>query len=111
MPDFTDYLLEHPSISRLHAAIQLRPEDQAIMLVDLGSAQGTFINKKKCDPKTYYRVLVGDIVTFGASTRKYIMNGPSEQQPEEYNSAGMVEYRAKLQARTKAIITKNIYSI
>ena len=100
--EFCDYILEHPSISRLHAAIQLRGEDQSIMLVDLQSAQGTFINKKKCDPHTYYRVLVGDIVTFGASTRKYIMNGPSDQQPAEYNSTGMVQYRAALQARTKA---------
>lgn len=44
--DACDFQLEHPSISRLHAVLQLSSTGEAF-LYDAGSAHGTFLNKQK----------------------------------------------------------------
>ena len=48
-----DVVLEHPSISRLHAVIQFRAADGLPSLYDAGSVHGTFVNKKRVKPKVY----------------------------------------------------------
>lgn len=100
-----DITMDHPSISRLHAVLNFR-EDGALMLRDMGSAQGTQLNKSPCEKDTYYRVYVGDMIRFGASTRKYIVAGPEEHRKEEYNSANMENYREKLAIRSAEIKVK-----
>jgi pSer/pThr/pTyr-binding forkhead associated (FHA) protein len=104
-PDIVDIVMDHPSISRMHAVLNFR-DDGALMLRDLGSAQGTQLNKQLCDKNTYYRVYVGDMIKFGASTRKYIVLGPESHTREEYNSAGMESYRTKLAERSAEIQAK-----
>ena len=59
-----DIQLEHPSLSRYHAIIQYKAqasEDQPVgfYLYDLDSTHGTFHNKNRCFPKTYYHLRVG----------------------------------------------------
>ena len=71
------------------------------MYLDLKSAQGSFINKSKCESDKYYRLYVGDILRLGASTRQYIVCGPEEQRPPEYDSANMARYREHLAARSQ----------
>lgn len=44
--DACDFQLEHPSISRLHAVLQLSSTGEAF-LYDAASAHGTFLNKQK----------------------------------------------------------------
>ena len=51
---------EHPSLSRFHAILQYKSEDSSerpagFYLFDMDSTHGTFHNKQKCFPKTYYR--------------------------------------------------------
>jgi pSer/pThr/pTyr-binding forkhead associated (FHA) protein len=104
-PDIVDIVMDHPSISRMHAVLNFR-DDGALMLRDLGSAQGTQLNKQLCGKNTYYRVYVGDMIKFGASTRKYIVLGPETHSREEYNSAGMETYRTKLAERSAEIQAK-----
>jgi pSer/pThr/pTyr-binding forkhead associated (FHA) protein len=104
-PDIVDIVMDHPSISRMHAVLNFR-DDGALMLRDLGSAQGTQLNKSLCDKNTYYRVYVGDMIKFGASTRKYIVCGPENQTKEEYDSANMEIYREKLARRSAEIKAK-----
>ena len=48
-----DFLLEHPSASRLHAVLQYRSSDGCAFLYDAGSAHGTFVNKKQLKPKAH----------------------------------------------------------
>eukprot|EP01041_Mallomonas_annulata_P019412 gene19412-38734_t len=93
--DICDISLDHPSISRQHAVLQFR-DDGAPMLLDMGSAQGTLLNKKRCIQNVYQRLYVGDILRFGASSRQYILNGPQEDMPAEYDSANMQKYREQI---------------
>ena len=48
-----DFLLEHPSASRLHAVLQFRGADAAAFLYDAGSAHGTLLNKRRLKPRTH----------------------------------------------------------
>ena len=127
--DVVQILAEHPSISRRHGMkvkmidILRNPyfynfisnsllgvfnfrDDGALMYLDLGSAQGSYINKSKCEIGTYYRCYVGDILRFGASSRQYLVCGPEEQRPEEYDSENMIKYRQKLALQSEKALEK-----
>jgi len=83
-----DIVQEHPSLSRYHAVLQFKsqasPEKPAgFYLYDLDSTHGSFHNKKKCFPKTYYRLRVGHMIKFGGSTRNLILQGPDEDCEDE----------------------------
>ena len=98
-PDICDIQLDHPSISREHAAFVIS-SDSCLFLVDLRSAQGTTVNKQPMEPNHFERLFVGDIVRFGASTRMYLVQGPENQMKPEYDSENMQAYRDKLQKRS-----------
>ena len=49
----SDFVLEHPSASRLHAVLQYRGTDGQAFLYDAASAHGTFLNKKQIPSKTH----------------------------------------------------------
>ena len=75
-----DIQMEHPSLSRYHAILQYKAEGspdepEGFYLYDLGSSHGTFHNKKKCFPKTYYRLRVGHGIKVAGSTRLLILQG------------------------------------
>lgn len=106
-----DVMMEHPTISRYHTALQYRPcnkedlddlEEEEVVeeekteivskppkveegwyVYDLNSTHGTFVNKQRVPPKTYIRVRVGHMIHFGGSTRRYILQGPSFDEEAE----------------------------
>ena len=83
-----DIQLEHPSLSRYHAILQFKAvgssdKPAGFYLYDLNSTHGTFHNKNKCFPKTYYRLRVGHMIKFGGSTRQLILQGPDEDTEKE----------------------------
>ena len=94
--EVVDFVMSHPSISRVHAALHYRAKDGALMLLDLGSAQGSVVNKKPCVPGTYERLYVGDVIKFGASSRIYCVDGPSAHTLEEYDSENLRAYRSRI---------------
>jgi len=76
--DRCSVLVEHPSCSRYHAALQycLVEKDirkKGFYLYDMGSTHGTYLNKQKVKAKVYNRVRVGYQIKFGGSTRLYIV--------------------------------------
>ena len=94
-PDVCDVPLDHPSTSRQHAVFQFRG-DEALYVYDLGSAQGTFVNKTQIPAREHYELHVGDVVKFAASTRLYIICGPSDKMPPEYDSENIRVFRTKV---------------
>uniref|UniRef100_A0A8C8VFC6 Solute carrier family 4 member 1 adaptor protein n=1 Tax=Pelusios castaneus TaxID=367368 RepID=A0A8C8VFC6_9SAUR len=76
--------LEHPSVSRHHAVLQYRGQNQpGFYIYDLDSTHGTFLNKARLPPRTYCRVRVGHGLRFGGSSRLFLLQGPVEDQEAE----------------------------
>jgi smad nuclear-interacting protein 1 len=84
--DIADILLLHPSLSSQHAVLQYRavpvPCDEIgapprlacqPYIIDLESTNGTFLNGVRIDAARYYQLKRGDVLTFGASTREYVL--------------------------------------
>ncbi|XP_019405154.1 PREDICTED: kanadaptin [Crocodylus porosus] len=79
--------LAHPSVSRRHAVLQYRTAGPAsargFYVCDLGSAHGTFLNRRRLPPRAYCRLHVGHCLRFGASSRLFVLQGPEEDQEPE----------------------------
>jgi len=65
-----DVVLEHASLSRRHAEIGV-DVDGAPFVMDLGSAHGTRMGEIWLRPSVTRKMQVGDVLQFGASTRRY----------------------------------------
>ncbi|ETW00010.1 hypothetical protein H310_07452 [Aphanomyces invadans] len=98
MEPLCDIVLQHPSVSRTHAALQFDSKGH-LFVVDLGSTHGTFVNKRRIPATDPVELHVGDVVVFGESTRIYTILGPHDLMPEEYSSDNLAKLRAKLEAR------------
>lgn len=42
-------------------------------ILDMSSANGTFVNNKKIDAKKYVELLEKDVIKFGFSSREYVL--------------------------------------
>ena len=82
-----DFPTEHPSCSKQHAVLQFRYVEKKNeygdkiggvkpYMVDLESANGTKLNGEKMEARRYVEVMSGDVVTFGDSTREYVVMLP-----------------------------------
>ncbi len=90
-PD-SDVVLEHPTISRYHALVQYKSEFEhgqpaGLYLYDCGSTHGTFMNKRRLEPKVYVRIKIGYIIKFGQSTRLYLVQGDSSAEADQVNNS------------------------
>jgi len=79
-----DIPLDHPSCSKQHAVIQYRlmpftrpngttGKKVTAYIVDMNSANGTFINNEKVEPQKYIELKERDVLKFGFSSREYVM--------------------------------------
>lgn len=74
-----DIATDHPSCSLQHAIIQYRTTDKrgdvAVRpyLMDLKSTNGTVLNGERLEPERYYELLPKDVITFGESSREYVI--------------------------------------
>ncbi|KAJ3007056.1 hypothetical protein HKX48_009327 [Thoreauomyces humboldtii] len=80
-----DIPVDHPSCSKQHAAIQYRqivdvdPSSGKTgrvvkpYIIDLQSANGTFINGSLVPPSRYVELKVGDSIKFGFSSRDFVL--------------------------------------
>ena len=95
-PNVSDIFLSHASISREQATITVSASG-SVVVMDVGSAQGTFISGKKLPPKKKHTLPPGRSLVFGKSTRVYklreggsgFMNDaeavPAPRQQKRYN--------------------------
>ncbi|KAK3813417.1 MAG: SMAD/FHA domain-containing protein [Benniella sp.] len=79
-----DIPTDHPSCSKQHAVLQFRQivETNALgqasrktkpFVIDLESANGTFVNGAQIPPTRYYELKLSDVLKFGASTREFVL--------------------------------------
>ncbi|XP_065311556.1 smad nuclear-interacting protein 1 [Dermacentor albipictus] len=79
-----DIPIDHPSCSKQHAVLQFRlvpyTRNDGTMgrrvrpyVIDLESANGTFVNNKQVEPRRYVELLEQDVLKFGFSTREYVI--------------------------------------
>lgn len=74
-----DILLPHPSVSRRHAL--LRIEENRATLEDLGSTNGTFINRKRIPPHQPVPLRSGDEIRLGDALLIFTAEGLEETIP------------------------------
>lgn len=79
-----DIPVDHPSCSKQHAVLQYRltayeREDGSRgrrvrpYIIDLDSANGTFVNNKRIEPRRYMELIERDVLKFGFSSREYVL--------------------------------------
>ncbi|KAE9220089.1 hypothetical protein PF004_g13431 [Phytophthora fragariae] len=105
METVCDLPLAHPSISRVHAALQF-DEQGALFLYDARSTHGCFVNKKRVVAQEFVRLHIGDVLVFGESTRLYAVCGPPELLPAEYESLNLAKFREKLDRKREILEEK-----
>ena len=52
-------------------------------VLDLGSANGTFVNNQRVEPKKYVQVMERDVLKFGFSSREYVLLHDQSKECEE----------------------------
>jgi len=89
-----DIPLDHPSCSKQHSALQYRlvpytRPDQTqgrrvqLYIMDLQSANGTFVNNNKIEPQKYVQLMEKDVLKFGFSSREYVLLHDQSKEEEE----------------------------
>ncbi|XP_071487873.1 nuclear inhibitor of protein phosphatase 1-like [Diadema antillarum] len=68
-----DFILDHASCSRVHAALLWHKHLNRSFIVDLGSTHGTFLGSICLEANKPQQVPIDSIIHFGASTRSYIL--------------------------------------
>lgn len=97
-----DIPIDHPSCSKQHAVIQYRlvPYEKPNgskgrrirpYIIDLDSANGTFVNEKKIEPRRYVELMEKDVLKFGFSSREYVLlhehSKDDEPEDDEYEKS------------------------
>lgn len=57
-------------------------------VIDLGSANGTFLNNKQIDAQKYYELMEKDVLKFGFSTREYVLLHEGSKDEDDYDFEG-----------------------
>ena len=89
-----DLPLDHPSCSKQHCVLQYRlvpftrengtsGKKVVPYIVDLNSANGTFVNNEKIEAQKYVQLFEKDVLKFGFSSREYVMLHDQSKEDEE----------------------------
>lgn len=78
-----------PSVSGTHATLEVQPGQNSVMVTDLGSRNGTFIQGARLAPQVPTEAKSGDFISFGRVPLRYI------------SVEGLLAYMAALRAQGK----------
>uniref|UniRef100_UPI00358EB120 smad nuclear-interacting protein 1 n=1 Tax=Myxine glutinosa TaxID=7769 RepID=UPI00358EB120 len=102
-----DIPIDHPSCSKQHAVLQYRMVEYTRedgtkgrrvrpYIIDLGSANGTYLNNQRIDSQRFYELRERDVIKFGFSSREYVLLhegslSSTEPESEQGTAVGMDE--------------------
>ncbi|EFA83051.1 hypothetical protein PPL_03839 [Heterostelium album PN500] len=86
--EFSQITLDHPSVSRRHAALVYHGANDRFYLIDLQSAMGTFVNGERIKENQPVSVKEGFKFSFGSSSRTYVLKGISGSSNNSSKPAG-----------------------
>ncbi|HSI04347.1 MAG: FHA domain-containing protein [Myxococcota bacterium] len=69
-----DIVISDPATSSVHAHFALGVDDHPVSVQDVGSSNGTFVNRKALQPHVLTPLASGDCVRFGQSVFYYVSN-------------------------------------
>ncbi len=67
-----DLVLNDPAVSNVHAHFEIGVHDRSVCVKDLGSSNGTFLNRQPLQPHELTPLRTGDCVRFGQSVFYFI---------------------------------------
>jgi len=99
-----DIAVDHPSCSKQHAALQYRsmPFQRADgsksrrirpYIIDLASANGTFLNNERIPEQRYVELKEKDVLKFGFSSREFVLLNETSSDRMEEDSASEEEVK------------------
>ncbi len=103
--DDCDLVVSEGHPSRHHARLVV--DADGVLLVDLGSANGTFVNGRKIEGEQ--RLMSGDRVAFDAAT--YVFIGPGEALPDGATVVRSVEELDRTVIRSAADLQKELEAV
>ncbi|XP_071965664.1 nuclear inhibitor of protein phosphatase 1-like [Antedon mediterranea] len=68
-----DFVIDHASCSRVHAALVYHKHLNRSFIIDLNSTHGTYLGSIRLERKKPQQVPIDSTIRFGASTRAYIL--------------------------------------
>ncbi len=76
----SDILVDETTVSHRHAL--LFPQPEGVVLIDLGSTNGSFVNGVQAPPDEVVWLADGDVITLGRVVLRYFAPAPSHQVDE-----------------------------
>jgi pSer/pThr/pTyr-binding forkhead associated (FHA) protein len=73
-----DIVLDDPAVSNVHAHFALNLDDHPVSIQDLGSSNGTFVNRVPMQPHAPLRLVNGDCVRVGQTVFYFVTNSALE---------------------------------
>ena len=68
----SDIVLDDPAISNVHAHFEARGDNGEISVQDVGSSNGTYINRERLHPHQWCALNPGDCIRFGQSIYYFV---------------------------------------
>jgi nuclear inhibitor of protein phosphatase 1 len=105
-PQLCDFVVDHQSCSRVHAALWWHKHLERAFLIDLGSTHGTFIGSMRLENDKPTPLPIDSTFHFGASTRRYILR----ERPQTAQKPIMEELERSSQVRWMPLGPKPVLS-
>ncbi|KYR02871.1 hypothetical protein DLAC_00345 [Tieghemostelium lacteum] len=101
-------VLDHPSVSRRHAALVYHGQNNRFYLIDLQSSSGSFVNSEKIKPNQPVSVKEGFIISFGSSSKQFILKGTNSNNSNNNSNSSSNSKQTKNKNEPKQVKCRHL---